>query len=562
MSLSQHYTEFEELILKEIDGQAGEQEFAALCAYLRDPEMLDYYLEFMSLCAGLLRPGELNADACGADKEDFCQSALWMALAENERTAETIYVEEANPVTPVSFAKNPTISRQKVSKFSLYTALALAAAMLLLITYVVTHPRADRTAVATITGSSGAVWLQQDRSSGENKRLYTNSTMHLLEGFAEITFDNQARLILQSPVEIAIEDYNQIHLRSGKLSASIPKTAWGFVVRTDGASVVDYGTEFGVTANRNGQTEVQVFVGSVELRSGLDPIRFDETVRLVKGQVGSVSDVGDLTFESDKAHPDSYVRRLPVKPAFGQPGKRLDLADILGNGNGFGTGSLCVGINPASGQQVTELLLTHRNHENQPYHPLPDVPCIDGVFVPLGGETPQVITSQGHLFTGCPATDGSYWVEVTNKPVTSVAGNAAGEPQDIQLARLNGIQYGTALHPAIMLHANAGITFDLDAIRATIPGARIRSFTSTCGLSDTLLNTSHTDAKADLWVLVDGQKRQTLHLAGDAQQHAAIAVNLYENDRFLTLIATDGQNTNGGDWTLFGDPALELERMD
>ena len=559
MTLPNKHHDLEDLILKEIDGALSEQEFAELCACLRrDPAMLDYYLEFISLCAGLLKPGEMAIpDDCLSAAEDIGQSALWLALSENERTAETVHIEKPAPLLPVRPVRPDSAPRQKVSRTALYTALLSTAALLLMSAYVVTHPRKSRDAVATLTGSSQAVWRQADALSGENKRLYTHSTMLLIEGFAEITFDNKARIILQSPAEIDIEDYNQIFLRSGKLSAVVPKTAIGFVVRTAGASVVDYGTEFGVTANAFGRTEAHVFTGRVELRSGADPVRFDAAKTLVQGQAGRVDEAGVLFPETMNAQPSSYVRHLPAKETFGQPGKRLDLADIVGGGNGFGTGRECVGIDPASGKLTNELTLVNRKPTDNRYYPVPGIPCIDGVFVPFGGDIPQIVTSGGHAFE-FPPTDRHYWVEITNRPLASVQGNAEGKFQDVHLVRLAGNQYGTARHPAIMMHANTGMTFDLDAIRATIPGTRIRRFTSLCGLSDTVLLD---DAEAELWALADGQKQQMIHIRSGAMNYAYINIDIHDNTRFLTLVATDGKNGNGGDWTFFGDPALELERV-
>lgn len=550
--------ELDELILKEIDGVITDQEFAELSDCLRrDPEALNYYLDFMTLCAGILKPGEVTLceDSC-CSIEEIGQSALWMALAENERTAEAIHLEKAAPL-PAMDTRLVSTRRQNVSRVALYTAIVSTAALLLMIAFVVTHPRQSRDAVAALTGSSQAVWSETSGLSKDNNRLYTHSTLNLLEGFAEITFDNQAKIILQSPAQIDIEDYNQIFLYSGKLSAVVPKSAIGFVVRTAAATVVDYGTEFGVTADAAGHTEAHVFDGKVELRSGSDPIRFAGLMKLTKGLAGRVSDTGQLSSEAMQAQPSSYVRRLPAKPTFGQPGKRMDLADLVGGGNGFGTGRGCVGIEPISGKVLEELMLVNRRLGHAHYFPVPENPFIDGVFVPFGGDTPQVVTSQGHTFDQCPATDGYYWIEITNNPIASISGNAGGEALDVHLVRLGGIQFGVPMHPGIMMHSNTGITFDLDAIRASIPGVRIRRFTSMCGMSDTVIQQN---VQADMWVLVDGQKRQGEHFVYNQTSHFAyIDVEIHDQDRFLTLMSTDGGDGNGGDWTFFGDPALELE---
>ena len=138
--------------------------------------------------------------------------------------------------------------------------------------------------------------------------------------------------------------------------------------------MVDYGTEFGVTANAFGRTEAHVFTGKVELRSGSDPVRFDAAKSLVQGQAGRVDEAGVLSPEMMEAQPSSYVRRLPAEETFGQPGKRLDLADIVGGGNGFGTGRECVGIDPASGKVTAELTVVNRKSADPRYSPVPGNP--------------------------------------------------------------------------------------------------------------------------------------------------------------------------------------------
>jgi hypothetical protein len=93
-----------------------------------------------------------------------------------------------------------------------------------------------------------------------------------------------------------------------------------------------------------------VYKGTVDLRSGSDPIRFDKAKRLETGQAGTVSASSEVV--ATDFCPNEILREMPHAPAFGIPGKRLNLADVIGGGNGFGTGHPDSGINPLTGQQT------------------------------------------------------------------------------------------------------------------------------------------------------------------------------------------------------------------
>jgi hypothetical protein len=101
-------------------------------------------------------------------------------------------------------------------------------------------------------------------------------------------------------------------------------------------------------------------------------------------------------------------------------------------------------------------------------------------------------------------------------------------------------------YPCILMHANLGITFDLQAIRSMLPNSKITCFRSPFGLApltDSMFN-------ADFWVLVDGKlkyKRTQVHERGRA---GLIDIELSDTDRFLTLVITDG-----------GDPKEALVAM-
>jgi hypothetical protein len=134
-------------------------------------------------------------------------------------------------------------------------------------------------------------------------------------------------------------------------------------------------------------------------------------------------------------------------------GEVLNLADIVGGGNGFGTGAIDMAIDPISGKPSSE-----RSETREPandYHPVPSSSYIDGVFVP-NGQTPQVVSSQGHLFVECPVTNGSYTQNI--RAFTN-----------FDFLVLENVSDNQAQSPFLYLHANMGITFDLEAFRRSCP---------------------------------------------------------------------------------------------
>lgn len=72
---------------------------------------------------------------------------------------------------------------------------------------------------------------------------------------------------------------------------------------------------------------------------------------------------------------------------------------------------------------------------------------------------------------------------------------------------LAGRTYDAKDKPSIGMHPNAGITFDLDAIRNAMPEARIDRFTARCGVSENVVRFAQRDAdpntiEVTFWVLV------------------------------------------------------------
>jgi hypothetical protein len=106
------------------------------------------------------------------------------------------------------------------------------------------------------------------------------------------------------------------------------------------------------------------------------------------------------------------------------------------------------------------------------------------------------------------------------------------------------------------MHANAGVTFDLDRIRTKVPGLALREFRATCGI----VEGEDLGNRAAFWVRIDGRTRGEFYAASpDPERYGDIVVPLVEQDRFLTLVATDGGDDIDHDWSLFGLPYLTVE---
>jgi hypothetical protein len=93
------------------------------------------------------------------------------------------------------------------------------------------------------------------------------------------------------------------------------------------------------------------------------------------------------------------------------------------------------------------------------------------------------------------------------------------------------------------------------AIRQSVPFLKITRFSAFCGISKTT-----GEVFSDFYVLVDGQPRQVKRKMSVNDPPYAFSFPLESNDRFLTLVCTEGGG-NYGDWSLFVDPVLELEAI-
>ena len=221
----------------------------------------------------------------------------------------------------------------------------------------------------------------------------------------------------------------------------------------------------------------------------------------------------------------------------------LDLADIVGGGDGTGTGGN-QGIDQTTGAVATEQTewLNQPNNETA-YLPVPALLFVDGVFTPDGGAGAVHLNSSGDSYTGLTDTTRSSWDYLWNG--INTLGSSV----------LDGVDYATAGHSLIGFHVNKGVTFDLSAIETANPGRNVTRFTAMVGLDDTA---DPAVGSADFWVFEDAVLKDSASGITAADGATALDIPLSDSARFLTLIATDGGDQIDFDSMVFGDPRLTL----
>ena len=432
--------------------------------------------------------------------------------------------------------------------------------------------------VAHLVRTVDCAWVADAEAPQVGDELIGGRKLLLKSGLAEIDFLDGARLLLQGPATLEVRSCAGALLSRGKCSVTVedPK-AHGFIVQTPGMAYTDLGTEFGVLVAQGGEQEVHVFRGKVqadelaeessETREAVrppvsrnaqratasdsshpsSPISHHATVLLsahqairvaAPGASGSAARPIELIAADDK----QFVREMP---------NALGLVDIVAGGDGT-TARSGGGLDPLTGN-VTNVkgpnVLGTRD-----YHKVTAVKYIDGVFVPDGRSGSVQLDSAGHHFA-LPKTSGRTDHSIFAETVEALATTQRA----MSLSRTPLVDNLSAAltrsHPQLYLHANVGITFDLDAIKASQAGCRPARF-------QTLVCTERSGQPAaamSAWVFVDGQlcfQRQKFHLRDG---YFGIDVPLPRGARFLTLVATDADMDINSDHVIFHCPQLVME---
>jgi hypothetical protein len=587
--------EFTEWVVRLLDGSITDEQFAQLDRELEHNDAaLTHYLELLTAHAGLMDLGQasplpaalLDTEMLLSPEDLFdslkrtsprARESVPMPLApadseeqrkrrieEYARRQLEAFLEEqqAGLARPLPPRATPSLAEiaDCVARASLtichagLRAAKWTAVCLLPVTFVVflTLWTCSRRTVANLADSMDAKW-SVDIAPGAPLH---KGQFKLQRGYARIVFQKGADVLIEAPAEFRLRSGQRMTLDSGQLSAEVPPSARGFRVDTTQASIVDLGTQFGVRADSDQTSDLHVFKGQASLTPRATGAAVAGQI-LTEGQAKRVDAAGQVhDIPIDRI---AFVRRFFGKSGFTWRGQPIDLADVVGGGNGFGTGQLNRWLEINTGLDGTRFIVNERMTQvNQTtdnrYHRVAHLPYVDGVFSPDADAGPVQVSSQGHVWRDCPKTCGMFFEDIFNGDYISFGIDSHGFV-------LKGQAYGTREHPGIALHSNAGITFDLEAMRTDMPGLEITEFKARCGISQDVRTHLDGDTQrgiADFWVLVDGKKRFEAVGMDVNSEPPEISVPLSRQERFVTLVTTDGNGRANFDWGFFAEPRLEV----
>lgn len=319
MANETNYADLTKLVLYCLEGAASLEEREQLERLLSEqPELIDHYFDIVVIYSGIHKPGaslpivsETAADSIPEPEE------LFRELIEEAPVRQT-----PREAAPERRSDRPAISHRPGPREILMTARNIAALLLVSFTlvfldrYFMQDRNISDTAsevvaadIAEIVEQLDAVWA--DDVSYTVGAALSAQRLRLESGYVRLAFQKGTRLLLEGPIDIQLENEDQIYLNRGVMSVTVPPEAVGFTVRTPNAAVVDYGTEFSIRITDNHGTEVYVRKGRVDVRNSSNPLVFEKSQRLLTGQAARADRRGDLRMVDADELRDMAIYDIP-----------------------------------------------------------------------------------------------------------------------------------------------------------------------------------------------------------------------------------------------------------
>jgi len=254
-----------ETLARLVEGQLNDEELGALIKALRsDPEVLGQARRLVALHGqmGVVLEGDLSS-------ERRVDSVL-KAIRDSDGDKFTSGVKR----------------RLLVGRAG-RRALAIAALLMLVGVGVwMTGFRVSRVEpMATVQRSENIDWGVVE-GPGVGSDLSKGSVISFRSGLVELDLSGRGRMVVEGPAHLEFPEAGLAVLKRGRIVMRATKKGHGYRVETPRGSVIDLGTEFGVSVGADGLVETHVLEGSVEAVGGDgermtlvqdDGLRFGET---------------------------------------------------------------------------------------------------------------------------------------------------------------------------------------------------------------------------------------------------------------------------------------------
>ncbi len=149
-------------------------------------------------------------------------------------------------------------------------------------------------------------WSSSSARLLDGDRVLTNQLPYNMErGIVQLIYDEGVEVVIEGPAKFAITDCNQLNMFSGKVFVDVTSMAGNFVVNTPNATIIDYGTKFGINVQSKTNSEVAVYEGKVKLADRLQP---NLSELLIAGKAAAL--INNQIFPTDFKE-DAFVKKIP-----------------------------------------------------------------------------------------------------------------------------------------------------------------------------------------------------------------------------------------------------------
>lgn len=422
--------------------------------------------------------------------------------------------------------------------------------------------------VAQVTDLTADVtWGKTAASQEFLLRVRRGDRIEVVSGLVQLDYFAGAQILLQGPCAFVPTGDSSGRIEYGNLTGNVSRG--DFVLTTPTAKVIDLGTEFGVSVDGVARTDVCVFDGEVQVLSSRRGKDGATSVLLREGMTARVASGGQFA-EAPELDLRDFTRELPTSQEGALDGSRVSLVDLL-SGSIASRRRLAGVIAPDTGDSDRHPWLridgpgysVANGYRETGWHPF-----VDGVFIPSESGKGITIDSTGNVVDLPPSTGrtwGPIWSRRRMPGATDIASQEdywGTDTLEGVIARLSHCEIGM-----IGIHANVGVTFDLESVRRNFGQSATKFEATVCNLDNSMKRLPKWAADkrftADVRVFVDGELRDHQLDFGRDDGELKIRAELSQLDRYFTVVCTDAakgevSGYDAYDHVVLIDPVLSL----